>query len=481
MFMSGTLIINIAKVLLIPVYARYLSPSEYGVLGAANAISGFMSMLILLGLDAAVVRQYYDLRANPGELRSFLSSVGIFMAVLNLTALAILLTIGPRLFAWLLPGKKVPFWPYVALGLIIASLTSFLGVFMALLQAQKRTVFYVAAQICRFVALVGLTLLLLIRFHMGAQAPLWAELAATGLAVLALAGMFFRKQAADTPDLSTKFHVSNHGQAGPVFSASKLRAALTFGVPLVPHEVSNWALAVSDRLILTRYRPVEEVGVYVLGYSMAMSMNFLVGAFNFAYVPFFLDTAQNHPRAKQVFGAIARLYSVGMGAICLVAMLFAQEMLIWIAPPTYSKSARVLEVVLLAFFFMGLYLVGVLPFFHTKRTSKLPLLSGLAATVNIGLNLLLVPRYGAMAAAWTTLAAYILLFAVVILAAQRFYAIDYKWGRFVGPAVLVAILGLTLSSQSWGVKTLACGAYFAIAACLVKQELDSVSALRTTQ
>ena len=471
--MASTLLINGAKVLLIPVYTRYLSPSEYGILGAANAISGFLSMILLLGLDAAVVRHYYDLRDNPKELHSYVSSVCMFMILLNVVVLTGLFVCGPKLFSWLIPGSKVAFWPYIGLGLLIASVTSFLGVFMALLQAQKRVVAYTVAQMSRFIILVSLTLLLLLGLRRGAAAPLWGELAATALIVLALGWLHLLRT-------NSESRASLEGApSASAFSMPQLKAALVFGIPLVPHEMSNWALSVSDRLILTRYRPVEEVGVYVLGYSMAMAMNVLVGALNFAYVPFFLDTAQNHPRAKEVFGRIARLYVVGVGGICLVAMLFARELLNWIAPPAYSRSGGVLVVVLLAFFFLGLYLVTVLPFFHAKRTAKLPLLSGLSAVVNIGLNLWLVPRYGAMAAAWTTLAAYVVLFGSVSVAAGRFYSIDYKWWRFAGLILFIAVLGLTLGSKSWEFKVLACSIFFSIAAYIIRDDLRLAPLLRT--
>jgi O-antigen/teichoic acid export membrane protein len=479
LYLASTLMINGAKVLLIPVYTRYLTPSEYGVLGVANAVSGFLSMILLLGLDAAVVRQYYDFRRDSRELRSFLSSVWIFMILLNVTTITFLLVFGPQLFAWLIPGKKIDFWPYLALGVLIAGFTNFLGVFMALLQAQKKVVSYVLAQMLRFTILVGLTLTLLIEFRRGAAAPLWGELIATGLVVLVLSWFVLRSQVKNADEASAEVRESCGAKRnGFSFSLPKVGAALAFGVPLVPHELSNWALSVSDRLILTRYRPVEEVGVYVLGYSMAMAMNVLVGAINFAYVPFFLETAQNHPRAQELFGLFARLYVLGVGGICLIAMLFARELLGWIAPPAYSKSAGVLVVVSLAFFFLGLYLVTVLPFFHVKRTVKLPLLSGLAAAVNIGLNLLLVPRYGAMAAAWTTLVAYVVLFVSVSVATRRFYVIDYKWGRFAGLILFVAALGLTLNSKGWEFKLLACAVFLTVATYLSRRDLRSVPLFR---
>lgn len=489
-FFGSTVLINASKVLLIPVYTRYLSPAQYGVLGIANALAGLLSTVLLLGLHGAVVREYYDYRDDPASLRSYLSTVFIFLGILDVTVVAGLFVIGPGLATRFFPGSPVGFYPYLALALLIAVGTTFLGVSMALLQAQQRVVAYASFQLSRFGLLVGVTLVLLIWFHQGAEAPLWADLFAifatlVGVGWLLLRGdLWSLPKAAPRPD-----DISAETASGPVvgggaqrgaglFSPSKLKAALAYGIPLVPHQLSNWTLSVSDRLILAKYRPVEEVGTYVLGYSLAMGLSIVVGALNFAYVPFFLDLAKTHPRAKEVFALVARAYVGVVGGVCLLGMLFARELLAIIAPPTYARGAGILVVVLLAFFFLGLYLIVVLPFYHAKRTRYLPMFSGLAAAVNLGLNLILVPKYGATAAAYTTLAAYVVLFLTVAIVASRFYPIDYRPDRFWGFICLVTATGLTLNAQPWEIRAVALGIFILLAAFSGRRDWVELRMLR---
>src|SRR5260370_13382013 len=150
------------------------------------------------------------------------------MIFLNVTIIAFLLFFGPKLFAWLIPGKKIDFWPYLALGLLIAGLTNFLGVFMALLQAQKKVISYVIAQISRFTVLVGLTLLLLIEFRRGAAAPLWGELASTGLLVVILSLFTFHDHSKKVENTSTELPPGGASSGRKRFFFSETESSLAF-------------------------------------------------------------------------------------------------------------------------------------------------------------------------------------------------------------------------------------------------------------
>jgi O-antigen/teichoic acid export membrane protein len=60
----------------------------------------------------------------------------------------------------------------------------------------------------------------------------------------------------------------------PVFSRAVLREALRFGLPRVPHAGAQQVIAVGDKLILTWFRPISDVGVYAMGVSFGLTRNF---------------------------------------------------------------------------------------------------------------------------------------------------------------------------------------------------------------
>jgi O-antigen/teichoic acid export membrane protein len=82
---------------------------------------------------------------------------------------------------------------------------------------------------------------------------------------------------------------------------------------------------------------------------------------------------------------------------------------------------------------------------RTRQTQFNWVAAALAAVLNFGLNLWLIPAYGMLGAAYATLAAYALLMAVRTWNAQRMYPVAYQWRRVA--VLLLAAGGLTLCGE----------------------------------
>jgi hypothetical protein len=67
------------SILLLPVYTRYLSPSDYGVLNTLTSISQLLPIFVSLYLDAAFGRFYHSMKVDPGQLRRLFSTVYWFV------------------------------------------------------------------------------------------------------------------------------------------------------------------------------------------------------------------------------------------------------------------------------------------------------------------------------------------------------------------------------------------------------------------
>jgi O-antigen/teichoic acid export membrane protein len=77
-----------------------------------------------------------------------------------------------------------------------------------------------------------------------------------------------------------------------------------------------------------------------------------------------------------------------------------------------------------------------------RKTWYATIFVAVAAILNVGINLILIPRYGPLGAAISTLAAYVVLAAVAYVANQRLYKVPYEIGRFtialIGSGILYA-------------------------------------------
>ena len=60
----------------------------------------------------------------------------------------------------------------------------------------------------------------------------------------------------------------------------------------MPHGFALQVMAVGDRFVLTRFRPLEDIGVYSMGVSFGLIPKIALGAFEYAWAPFYYATAR---------------------------------------------------------------------------------------------------------------------------------------------------------------------------------------------
>ena len=124
------------------------------------------------------------------------------------------------------------------------------------LVATKRSTIASLASLGRLFLSVGLNIFLIVSLRWGVEGFLYAGLAA---------GTLFAA--------GTSAYMLRH--TGLRFSVPLLKEMLLFGAPLVPGVLCA-AVMHGDRLILQRYFGIAEVGIYSIGYKIAMMTSFLV-------------------------------------------------------------------------------------------------------------------------------------------------------------------------------------------------------------
>ena len=97
LFFLGNLILRFLGLILLPVYARYLSPDEYGIWGLSNSVGLFLNLMLPFGMLMAVGRFYFDAR-DESERAESLGGIFIFLVLFLLSALLLLEKFGPSLF-----------------------------------------------------------------------------------------------------------------------------------------------------------------------------------------------------------------------------------------------------------------------------------------------------------------------------------------------------------------------------------------------
>jgi len=423
----GSVITKVASLLLTPLYTHYLTPAHYGILATAIVLTSSLEMILALRLDAAFSRFYFDAKDDRARLNRTVSSLSAAVLGCAATSLMLLWLAGQHVPA-LHEVNGVAFDPYLKIVLATAFFSVIGALPMTLLQVQERAKTFALINLARFFLNTGCTIYLVAVLKGGAAGSLWGTLignvafAAVCLVIIA-------------PYLELSF------------DRRVVREALSFSLPLLPHAISLWALTLSDRLILGMFVSLDQVGIYALGYNLGMGMLLVVSAFTGSWAPIFFDTLKrDEAQGAQELGKIITHVMTGLILIALAGMLVAREAVMLLAPPKYGAAAAVIPWVIAAYVFHGMYICFVNVLFYFKKTGVLPFITGGAAALNILLNLLLVPRFGIMAAAWNTALAYMIPATLVYLAARRLLRLPINAPRLLW---IAALSGLVLLGCRW--------------------------------
>ena len=172
-------------------------------------------------------------------------------------------------------------------------------------------------------------------------------------------------------------------------------------MPLIPHALSGIILSHFDRIIINQISGTIETGLYSFAYNIGMIMNIIVLAMNKSWVPIFYNNLR-----KEEYNKIYNLaynYSKYIFFAAIVLTAFSQEVVIIMADKSYYSSLSLIPIIILGYVFVFLYTLYANYSFYRKKTLLISIATLLAGGVNIGLNYLLIPRFGYIAAAFTTL------------------------------------------------------------------------------
>ena len=430
LYTLGELLRGSISFLLLPLYTRLLTPADYGILGVMTPVYSLLSILMALGLPAALLRFYFDYKRDEAELRNYVGTVSMAMIACGLVLSLILTALGPWLFGLLLPN--VSFNPYILLGIWNAGISVISIIPLTLFRARQRAQFFIIFSLADFVLNTGLIVFFVAVQRQGALGSLTGQiLSAMIMAVPAL------------------WIISRAGTFR--FSWKLLRPSLVFGLPLLPNLLGTWALNVSDRIVLDNLVSKEAVGLYTLGYQFGILLNLIAIALNNAWTPFFYQNAGDR-KNNTMIGSFITYQVLLMVMLALAVAMLSQEVIRIIAAPAFWPSYRVVPWITLGYVARFLVFFPVNGILFRKRPKWVAVATIIAAGVNIGLNLLLVPRFGIMAAALNTFIAFAVLLAIMLVIGQRIFPIQYEKTRIVW--LLAAALGLFVVGGFLGSSTL---------------------------
>jgi O-antigen/teichoic acid export membrane protein len=215
---------------------------------------------------------------------------------------------------------------------------------------------------------------------------------------------------------------------------------LKYGYPIL---IAGLAFGINehfDKILLKEFNVSDtEIGIYGACYKLGLFMVLFRTAYTLGIEPFFFSHAKEE-NAAQTYANITKYFVIIGSLLLLVTIVFADLLKIFIIKSeTYWEGMKIVPIILLANFFLGIYTNLSIWYKLINKTIIGAIISVIGAALTIGFNILLIPKIGYLGSAITTLIAYFSMMCISYILGQKKYPIPYDI-KAIGFYLILSIL-----------------------------------------
>jgi O-antigen/teichoic acid export membrane protein len=374
---------GIVGLVTLPIYTRLIDPTEFGLYALATATLGFLLMFLPMGIATAAFRFYFEYEKKKSLDKLYGTSIVFLLLFGSIGAIALVAFSGIISSALGADELKI-------LLIIIALIIPFqllIQLFQNMIRIQERIFLYSISLIVLAYAGAGSGIVLVLLGY-SVNGILIGNLIAS-IVVLSFLLIAERKNISFSMDIKT------------------LKRLESFGFPLIFVNVGAWIIQLSDRYMLQYFCGEAIVGLYSVSYTVAMVIGtFFMAPISLVLSPKFLRIWESGER-ERTLTTIGSVISLSISVIYLF---------VWFQQSSFSLR---------------------------EKTKSIPSIFGAAALTNVILNILLIPKFDMMGAAFATLVSYIVLFILLWWKGQRMLKLPYD-PKYIGKCVGISVIFLAI-------------------------------------
>jgi len=422
---TGFILSKAVAFVMLPVYTRYLTPADYGLLQLIDMVVEVASIAAGSRLGAGIFR-FYHKAETPEERRALLSTALIVLLASYAAAATATYAYAPTIARVALgDAGDVALVRIAGMSLAFESL---LLVPFAYLRVRDQSVFYVAVSLAKLILQVTLNIVFVVYLSLGAKGVLLSTLAAN-----IVTGAFL-----------TAYLVRGVGLR---FSEGAARDLLRFGIPFVGTQIATFILTFGDRYFLRRASDATVVGLYGLAYQFG----FLLAAlgdlpFSMVWEPARFEIA-TRPDRDELYARAFIYFNILLLTMGVLITLFVGDFLRIVAAPAFLPARELVPIILIAYVLQswtGMHNIGIQV---RERTEFYTLANWAGAIVALVGYVLLIPRLLGLGAALATVVSFAVREWLVYALSQQLWPVRYRWApviRLLVIATTVCVIGLLL-------------------------------------
>ena len=381
--------------LLLPIFTRYLSRYDYGVIATFMAVTACLTGVIGVGGNTLLARKYFGL--EPEERKIYLANIVELIFVNSLLFLCIFWIFGTFLSNLIKISKTL-----LLIAVLVSSASMTFTILLTLFQLKKNAIKYAIASNSQALINIGLSLFFILVVGLKWKGRI-GGITLSALLFLVVTILIFKRE---------KIKLN--------FSKNYFKELLFLGLPLILRHISGWANNMIDRLMINNLVGIEATGLYSVGYKFGMVIMIVSVAFSRAWLPFFYEKIEGNMEIDKLKIVRATyIYTAGLIILSLCFGFFGKYLLYFMVDKKFHAASQFVFLIVMAYCFWGVGGVfsGYLTYEGKMKTSAG--IVSIAAVVNIVLNYILLQRIGLIGAAWATFISFVVYAILTIIVGSR--------------------------------------------------------------
>lgn len=422
----STFITQIGSFLLLPLFWKKLTPTDYGIIGVSEILGTFFGIFWGLSLETYVTRCYYEWGLEEQKKKLGALWVANWGTILIFGALTILLMSLAGRFIF----PDVAFFPYIFLGLVHSIFAKMRQLTFSVIRIKQLPWLYFIYSFTIFIVSMTTNILFVLVFNWGLKGYFYAWNLSELLLVIACFILMLR-------------------YSKPCIDTAEVKKAVKFSLPLISNALVSNLSNISDRFLLQRFATLEALGIYSLCLKFTKVILLLHESIKMSFVPFmFKEASRDRGAAVENIGKVRMIYLLPLLFTSAAIGIFIADALSIIGQEEYFPIAKyvpwftfpTLLITFNVYFCSGLLLA--------KKTKKQWYPAFLQLVLIISCGLVLIPRFQIVGIGISRYITTIVFMTFSVYLSQKYYPIPIP--RLKISAVL--ILFVTVISIAYTVK-----------------------------
>jgi len=409
LYTFSTLLVKAVSFLLLPVYTMFLAPADYGITNLAYGFLDVATYIVSFSIYSAIIRFHADYKEDTEKLKRFYGTGVTFLSLSGAVFLALGIIFRKLVISWFFQG--VAFYPAVLLVLLTLTFYSLHFLHQSILQGIQQGRKLTKINLVVFAIQVGLNLLLIGFFRLGAAGVLLASF------LLNLGYTVFMM-----------YDLRRTGLITFCIDGAILRETLAYSIPLIPHNISTNIASFASRIFINNSGSLASVGLYGVASQFGMLIDTVQSSVNLAFAPWFYEMMKKEDgESISDVVSLSRFLLICYSLMYMLIGLFSQEMIMLMTSSRYIMAWTAIPILVVAFSVKSIYYfyVNVL-MYYKDAARKIFIATILGSFADIMIAFALVPYYGMYGAAVSFLTAKVIVVAIVVLMSRKYKDIGYR-------------------------------------------------------